>query len=82
MRRGQLADAERMTTAPADDNARRATLPPKRQTGDPCSKSSVSWRNGDNTLRWVASGLPAIRPERLLNTVAFMGSDWRAIQVG
>jgi len=23
-----------------------------------------------------------IRPERLLNTVAFMGSDWRAIQVG
>jgi hypothetical protein len=27
VRRGSLADAERMTTAPADDNARRATLP-------------------------------------------------------
>lgn len=27
IRRGQLADAERMTTAPADDNARRTTLP-------------------------------------------------------
>ena len=26
-RGGSLADAERMTTAPADDNARRATLP-------------------------------------------------------
>jgi len=27
IRQGQFGDAERMTTAPADDNARRATLP-------------------------------------------------------
>jgi hypothetical protein len=40
IRRGSLADAERMTTAPADDNARRATLP-----------SKAFHRNGSETPR-------------------------------
>jgi hypothetical protein len=34
------------------------------------------------SLNWITSCLPTIRPERLLNTVAFYGHDWRAIQVG
>jgi len=63
IRRGQFGRCRTNDTAPADDNARRATLPSNaRRFLLPSRAATVvgNQRNGDYTARWIASCLLTI----------------------